>query len=36
LVILGGLLRWLGSQLPDEIQNRDEWKVEIVTWNAST
>jgi hypothetical protein len=24
LVILGGLLRWLGSQLPDEIQNRDE------------
>jgi hypothetical protein len=24
LVILGGLLRWLGSHLPDEIQNRDE------------
>jgi len=24
LAILGGLLRWLGSQLPDEIQNRDE------------
>ncbi|KAJ8595484.1 MFS general substrate transporter [Rhizopogon salebrosus TDB-379] len=24
LIILGGLLRWLGSHLPDEIQNRDE------------
>ncbi|KAG1744697.1 MFS general substrate transporter [Suillus paluster] len=24
LIMLAGVLRWLGSQLPDEIQNRDE------------
>ena len=24
LIILAGGFRWLGSQLPDEIQNRDE------------
>jgi len=24
LVLMSGILRWLGSQLPDEIQDRDE------------
>ena len=24
LILLSGILRWLGSQLPDEIQDRDE------------
>jgi hypothetical protein len=24
LIILSGVLRWLGSRLPDEIQDRDE------------
>jgi hypothetical protein len=34
LITLSGVLSWLGSQLPDEIQDRDEWILDFSPQDA--